>query len=117
LNPLLRYAPGYVDDEEVTDGMYECLLRLVEDPEKRAKIDYQLEDFKARKSTFGNEFATYALGTKTSTQWWDSYGGKHKELQWFALRVLSLTCSSSGCERNWSAFERVNFQIFEQIVF
>ncbi|CAJ2670809.1 unnamed protein product [Trifolium pratense] len=108
LNPKIRYAPGFVDDDEVTDGMYDCLLRLVDDPEKRAKVDYQLEDFKARKSNFGNEFATFALGNKTLTQWWESYGNKHKELQWFALRVLSLTCSSSGCERNWSAFERVH---------
>lgn len=26
------------------------------------------------------------------------------------MRVLSLTCSSSGCERNWSAFERVHIK-------
>ncbi|KAI5412253.1 hypothetical protein KIW84_057060 [Lathyrus oleraceus] len=30
-----------------------------------------------------------------------------KELQRFAIRILSLTCSSSGCERNWSAFEMI----------
>ena len=112
LNPMLRYASGYVCDDKVTYGMYDCLLRLVNDPGKRAKVDHQLEDFKARKGKFGSEFATYALETKTATQWWESYGGKYPELQWFALRVLSLTCSSSACERNWSAFERVSFQSF-----
>jgi hypothetical protein len=112
LNPKIRYRPGFKDDDEVTDGMYDCLLRLVEDPGKRAKVDYQLEDFKARKGTFANEFATYALETKTATHWWESYGGKYPEIQWFALRVLSLTCSSSECERNWSAFERVSFRTF-----
>ncbi|CAN1164041.1 hypothetical protein LINPERPRIM_LOCUS32962, partial [Linum perenne] len=30
------------------------------------------------------------------------------ELQKFAVRILSLTCSASGCERNWSVFERVH---------
>ncbi|CAI0400474.1 unnamed protein product, partial [Linum tenue] len=30
------------------------------------------------------------------------------ELQKFAIRVLSLTCSASGCERNWSVFERIH---------
>jgi hypothetical protein len=39
--------------------MYDCSHRLVEDSGKRAKVDYQLEDFKTRKGTFGNEFATY----------------------------------------------------------
>jgi len=49
---------------------------------------------------------------KTSAQWWDSYGDECPELQRFAIRVLSLTCTSSGCERNWSAFEMVSFFIF-----
>jgi hypothetical protein len=37
---------------------------------------------------------------KTPAQWWDSYGDEYPELQRFAIRVLSLTCTSSGCERN-----------------
>ncbi|KAL8162586.1 hypothetical protein V2J09_014075 [Rumex salicifolius] len=40
--------------------------------------------------------------------WWDSYGNECPELKKFAIRVLSLTCSSSGCERNLSAFEMVH---------
>ena len=27
------------------------------------------------------------------------------DLQKFAIRILSQTCSASGCERNWSVFE------------
>ncbi|KAK2383131.1 hypothetical protein QL285_070617 [Trifolium repens] len=57
---------------------------------------------------FGGELATCALKTKTPAQWWESYGDSCPELQRFAIRILSLTCSSSGCERNWSAFERVH---------
>jgi hypothetical protein len=34
---------------------------------------------------------------KTPAQWWDSYGDECPELQRFAIRVLSLTCTSSGC--------------------
>ena len=30
------------------------------------------------------------------------------ELQNFAVRVLSLTCSATGCERNWSVFEHIH---------
>jgi hypothetical protein len=29
-------------------------------------------------------------------------------LQKFAVRVLSQTCSASGCERNWSVFEQIH---------
>jgi hypothetical protein len=49
---------------------------------------------------------------KTPAQWWDSYEDECPELQRFAIRVLSLTCTSSGCKRNWSAFEMVSFFIF-----
>ncbi|XP_059294891.1 uncharacterized protein LOC132047945 isoform X1 [Lycium ferocissimum] len=36
------------------------------------------------------------------------FGGRTPELTKFAIRVLSLTCSSSGCERNWSTFESIH---------
>jgi hypothetical protein len=35
------------------------------------------------------------------------YGASAPTLKKFAIKVLSLTCSSSGCERNWSVFEHV----------
>ncbi|KAG5560764.1 hypothetical protein RHGRI_003943 [Rhododendron griersonianum] len=40
--------------------------------------------------------------------WWESYGGSCKELQELATRVLSLTCSATGCERNWSTFQHIH---------
>jgi hypothetical protein len=40
--------------------------------------------------------------------WWSVHGGSAKDLRKLAIRILSLTCSSSACERNWSAFERVS---------
>ncbi|CAJ2659216.1 unnamed protein product [Trifolium pratense] len=48
------------------------------------------------------------IGKKTPGAWWESYGNEYPELQKFAICVLSLTCSSSGCERNLSAFEMVH---------
>ncbi|XP_039803889.1 uncharacterized protein LOC120667988 [Panicum virgatum] len=38
--------------------------------------------------------------------WWRLYGGGAPDLQRMAIRILSLTSSSSGCERNWSTFEQ-----------
>jgi hypothetical protein len=40
-------------------------------------------------------------------------GGSHlvasvSQLQKFAIRALSQTCSASGCEHNWSVFERIH---------
>ncbi|XP_073122752.1 uncharacterized protein [Henckelia pumila] len=40
--------------------------------------------------------------------WWSSYGASTPELKSFAMKILYLTCSSSGCERNWSVFEHIH---------
>ncbi|RVW30873.1 hypothetical protein CK203_110515 [Vitis vinifera] len=45
---------------------------------------------------------------RSPTSWWMRFGGSTQELQKFVIRVLSLTCSASGCERNWSTFELIH---------
>ncbi|MFS7941502.1 putative HAT dimerization domain, ribonuclease H-like superfamily [Helianthus anomalus] len=44
--------------------------------------------------------------TRSPADWWASYGCDTPELQKFAIRILSLTCSATGCERNWSVFQQ-----------
>ncbi|TVT99962.1 hypothetical protein EJB05_54632, partial [Eragrostis curvula] len=39
------------------------------------------------------------------------YGGDTKDLQKYALRVVSQCVSSSGCERNWSSFSLVHTKL------
>ncbi|CAL5371681.1 unnamed protein product [Camellia sinensis] len=46
--------------------------------------------------------------TRVLADWWSSFGHETLDLQKFAIKVLSLTCSSSGCERNWSVFEHLH---------
>jgi hypothetical protein len=41
-------------------------------------------------------------------QWWASYGTEAPDLKRLAIRILSQTCSASGCERNWSVFEHIH---------
>jgi len=43
-----------------------------------------------------------------AANWWESFGSHCPQLQKFAIRVLSQPCSASGCERNWSVFERIH---------
>ncbi|KAD0994772.1 hypothetical protein E3N88_43436 [Mikania micrantha] len=42
------------------------------------------------------------------TEWWESYGASAPDLQDFAIRVLSLTCSATSCERNWGVFQHIH---------
>ena len=39
-----------------------------------------------------------------STKWWDSYVDDFLVLKFLAIRILSLTYSSLGCESNWITF-------------
>ncbi|KAL0394959.1 UNVERIFIED_CONTAM: hypothetical protein Slati_4462100 [Sesamum latifolium] len=41
-------------------------------------------------------------------EWWSTFGSYTPILQIFTIKVLSLTCSSSGCKRNWSVFENLH---------
>ena len=43
-----------------------------------------------------------------AAQWWEAFGSHFPELQRFAIRILSQTCSASGCERNWFVFQRIH---------
>ncbi|KAL4598585.1 hypothetical protein ACB092_11G069200 [Castanea dentata] len=89
-------------------GLYMCLQQMVPEVSDRKKIDVQLENFKLANGLFGIEVAILARNTKKLAEWWGSYGDDCHELKKIAIRILSLTCSSSGCERNWSAFEMVH---------
>jgi len=65
---------------------------------ERCKIDLQLESFKDAKGLFDIKATNTARDKKTLALWWDCYGDECLELQRFAIRVLSLTCTSSGYE-------------------
>ncbi|XP_042448918.1 uncharacterized protein LOC122033820 [Zingiber officinale] len=105
LNPQYQYSLDFKVSMELKLTLYQCLDRLVTSQSDRDKIDIQIKDFKNAKGLFGINAAIIARDKKTPASWWDSYGDECPELQKFAIRALSLTCSSSGCEHNWSAFE------------
>uniref|UniRef100_A0A803KPS5 DUF659 domain-containing protein n=1 Tax=Chenopodium quinoa TaxID=63459 RepID=A0A803KPS5_CHEQI len=105
LNPQFQYKPDFQANADIKIGLYNCLQRMVSDPDERMMIDLQMDAFKNAKELFGLPTVVMTRTKKTPADWWDSYGDECPELKNFAIRILSLTCSSSGYERNWSAFE------------
>ncbi|XP_027338045.1 uncharacterized protein LOC113851979 [Abrus precatorius] len=108
LNPRFHYDKNFNPDNEVLYGLYETIERMVSDRRTRFLIDQQLKKFKSAKGLFGMNMAIDTRDKKQPTLWWESYGGDGKELQKVAMRILSLTCSATGCERNWSTFDQVH---------
>jgi len=46
----------------------------------------------------------------SSAVWWQQHGISCLELQRIAVRILSQTCSSFGCEHNWSIYDQIHCQ-------
>ncbi|XP_059659121.1 uncharacterized protein LOC132305503 [Cornus florida] len=109
LNPEYFYSnPKIEKDEEITKGLYACIARLVPDVKDQDKITEELSLYSKAEGLFGNPFAIRQRSTRGPANWWETYGKPTKLLQKFAIKVLSLTCSSFGCERNWSVFEHLH---------
>jgi len=77
-----------------------CLTRTVKDKDEQILIDVQIDNFKKRAKYFCCRLTTRSISLKTPIEWWESYIDEHPKLKKFVICVLSLTCSSSGCECN-----------------
>jgi hypothetical protein len=51
---------------------------------------------------FQNDLVQIAASKSDPVTWWENYAIQIPELQYVATRVLSLGCSNSAAERNWS---------------
>eukprot|EP00253_Pinus_taeda_P036330 PITA_36330 len=92
LNPKYHYKAQLGDlwDREVRARLFDCLERMVPSHVDQLEIHRQLIVFSLASGTFGKD------GKRS--HWWESFGGQCPQLQKFAIRVLSETCSASGDE-------------------
>ncbi|XP_061364230.1 uncharacterized protein LOC133307696 [Gastrolobium bilobum] len=101
-------------------GLYKCIERLSTSEQQVDKISIELETYRKAIGIFGMK-ATIRQRTKIAlAQWWKMYGTQAPILRDLAIKVLSLTCSSSGCEHNWSTFEhrsKLEHQKLQDLVF
>ncbi|XP_047260348.1 uncharacterized protein LOC124893377 [Capsicum annuum] len=109
LNPLLYY--NREDDllnKNLMMEFHTCIAKMVVDEDMQDKIIDQISSYKNAKGLFGIATAIRQRDKKSPVEWWRLYGSETPELQKFAIKILGLTCSASGCERNWSAFEHIH---------
>ncbi|KAJ0862587.1 putative HAT dimerization domain, ribonuclease H-like superfamily [Helianthus annuus] len=89
-------------------GLTACVQKLVPSNAEQDLIMTELIKWVNQAGHFGNDLAIRARGKIAPADWWKLYGKETPNLQKFAVKVLSLACSSSCCERNWGSFEHVN---------
>ncbi|XP_021906615.1 uncharacterized protein LOC110821184 isoform X1 [Carica papaya] len=110
LNPSYRYRPDFVMHPEVIRGLNECIVRLEADSAKRISASMQIPDYVSAKADFGTELAISTRTELDPASWWQQHGISCLELQRIAIRILSQTCSSIGCEHTWSLYDQVHIQ-------
>lgn len=109
LNPGLYYGnPEVENDTEVLSGLFSCIHKLASSEEEEIQIHSELPIYRNAQGIFANPIAKKMRKTLAPGVWWTQYGAAAPALKKFAVKVLSLTCSSSGCERNWSIFEHLH---------
>ncbi|KAM0910791.1 hypothetical protein ACQ4PT_013919 [Festuca glaucescens] len=113
LNPYYSYANTSIfSDVEVMSGLMEVVEQFYHDNDEAINkvLNIELPKFKKMEDMFGKVAATKAITNANfnAGEWWATYGLETPTLMHMALRILNLTTSSSGCERNWSVFEQVD---------
>ncbi|XP_020522941.1 uncharacterized protein LOC110007281 [Amborella trichopoda] len=58
--------------------------------------------------SLGKEVAVKQKSKIPPGAWWMGHGGSPPHLRQMAMKILNMTCSSSGCEPNVSAFAMVH---------
>ncbi|KAL1309254.1 hypothetical protein AAHE18_17G164400 [Arachis hypogaea] len=110
LNPAFRFNSAEFDKhKETISGLLDVIERYAYgNADLITKLTSEKRIFKNAEGYFGRQSAIRERSTVMPDQWWESYGCGVLNLQKLAIRVLSQTCSSSGCERNWSIFEHIH---------
>ncbi|KAJ1267163.1 hypothetical protein BS78_07G035700 [Paspalum vaginatum] len=110
LNPYYYYPNklGIELDGKFREGLVCCITKMVEEVDIQDKIIDELSKFQDGPESFGKDIATRQRRNENfdPAKWWLNHGTSSPNLRKLAIRILSLTCSSSDCERNWSVFEQ-----------
>ncbi|XP_021996920.1 uncharacterized protein LOC110894059 [Helianthus annuus] len=109
LNPIFQYEK---DNREEKKKAWVGVLNMIE---KLSSLDQSVQitishlaKFQDILGTLGRSIVMSSVELEPPDEWWKAFGGDVPPLQKFAIRILSQTASSSGCERNWSVFERIH---------
>ncbi|CAN6552248.1 unnamed protein product [Malus baccata var. baccata] len=115
LNPYYFFKDQSIQhDPIVMEGIFTCVEKFFPDnyEVQNQVINVEMHKYIVKEGGFGRHLAE--LGCIENDEnynpvaWWYNYGNGVPNLQRMAIKILSLTTSSSGSERNWSSFEGIH---------
>ncbi|KAL3505831.1 hypothetical protein ACH5RR_031213 [Cinchona calisaya] len=107
LNPKFFYSTRG-DVHHIRSQLYDCVEKLVPDPNIQDKIVRETISYQNGDGDFGRKMAIRARDTLLPAEWWSTYGGACPNLARFAIKILSQTCSLIGLRPSHIPFEQLN---------
>ncbi|GAU17928.1 hypothetical protein TSUD_330520 [Trifolium subterraneum] len=115
-----KFSPEYENHETTTSGSLDVIEKYAYDcRDLRTKLTAEMRSFRNCEDSFGRKTAIEDRTEVLLDQWWEMYGTEAPNLKKLAIRILSQTCSASGCERNWSVnkkkqnYDPINFETLD----
>ncbi|MQL98308.1 hypothetical protein Taro_031013 [Colocasia esculenta] len=71
----------------------------------------QMKSFREAIGGFAEPSAIAGRERVEGADWWFNFGHTAPTLRKVAVKILSQTSSSSGCERNWSTFALIHTKV------
>ncbi|KAL5757895.1 hypothetical protein ACOSP7_020506 [Xanthoceras sorbifolium] len=118
LNPYYYYKDSnFQYDDDVNNAIFDCVKVFcgVDNLMLQSKVvNVEIPTYKAKERSFRIPLAVRGCERNDKDYepafWWSNYGGHTPNLQRMAIRILSLTTSSSRCEGNWSNFKGIHMK-------
>ncbi|GJR54400.1 hAT dimerization domain-containing transposase-like protein [Tanacetum coccineum] len=116
LNPATFYDnKKEATSDKVKDALLSCIERLSPNTDLEDDVNRELVAYETAIGHFGRAVAIRQRKNMAPAynvlhliaDWWIAYDASTPNLQKFAIKVLSLTCSATSCERNWGVFQHV----------
>ncbi|KAF7807437.1 uncharacterized protein G2W53_039598 [Senna tora] len=95
-------------DVEITNERIKCLKRYFPNSEDRRKVNIEFARFSYGREGFDDCGSLNDRGVMEAKSWWLVHGVHAPIFQKIALKLLGKPCSSSCCERNWSAYSFIH---------
>nr|XP_028949358.1 uncharacterized protein LOC103402067 [Malus domestica] len=114
LNPYFFKDQSIQHDPFVMEGIFTYVEKFFPNNYEiqNQVINVEMHKYRVKEGGFGRHLAEIGCiendENYNPVAWWYNYGNGLPNLQRMAIKILSLTTSSSGCERNWSSFEGIH---------
>ncbi|XP_042483006.1 uncharacterized protein LOC122063348 [Macadamia integrifolia] len=107
LNPSIMFGGRLDIDGTKFMNAQDFIMDIMVPLEDREQFMQEVIDYRMKSPLLFNMTGQTMMKTNHPRIWWQFFGSAFPVLQNIACRILSQPCSSSPCERNWSAWDTV----------